>query len=316
MQELVDDLSTLTVEEINIKYGSYLKSASTAIRGIITAPKDKILAVADYAAIEARLVFWLANCLPGLKLYYDKIDPYKDMASIVFSTHYDKVDDDQRWVGKQIILGSGYGLGWRGFQNTCRNYGREIPDSLCQESINSYRDKYEEVVDLWDEIDRQSMLACRTGKITYAANGRIAFKTFRTKSGVTFLLMRLPSGRPLFYPDIKIVKTTTPWGARRKAISYKKMINGKWLRETTYGGKLTENAVQAIARDLMYYGGQNAQNYGYQMLFTVYDEIISINDESKSDIEEFCKLICELPDWAEGVPLEAEGKLLKRYQKL
>ena len=192
MQELVDDLHDLTVEEINRKYTSYLKAASSAIRGLITAPDDKILAVADYAAIEARLVFWLANCKIGLKMYHDGIDAYKAMAAVVFGVRYEDVTDDQRWVGKQIILGSGFGLGWKGFKNTCANYGRDIADEICQDSINGYREKFEEVPMLWDDLDRMSLKACRTGQITYAAGGRIAFKTMRTKSGVVFLLMRLP----------------------------------------------------------------------------------------------------------------------------
>ena len=160
------------------------------------------------------------------------------------------------------------------------------------------------------------MQACITGQITYAAHGRIAFKTMKTKSGITFLLMRLPSGRFMMYPDVKITTAVTPWGSKRKAISYKKTINGKWLRETTYGGKLTENAIQAIARDLMYYGAQQAKANDYNILFSVYDEIIAEVHKDKADITQFENLICELPEWGTGIPLEAEGKILSNYQKL
>jgi DNA polymerase len=128
--------------------------------------------------------------------------------------------------------------------------------------------------------------------------------------------MKLPSGRCLMYPDIKVTQATTPWGAKRKAISYRKQINGQWLRESTYGGKLTENAIQAIARDLMYYGAKQAEESGYEVLFSVYDEIIAEKRSDLADIKEFESLICKIPDWGKGIPLEAEGKLLNNYQKL
>ena len=316
MDTLVEDMRILPTEIIDEKYGSYLKAASTAIRGMITARPGKILAIADYASIEARLVFWLANCKTGLRKYYNGIDLYKDQATTIFHTSYDRVNDDQRWLGKQVILGAGFGLGWKGFIGSCARWGVEVSDDIAQKSIAAYREDYPEVVDMWDDLDRKSIMACKTGQITYACNGRIAFKTFKTKSGVKFLLMKLPSGRFLMYPHVKVIMATTPWGSRRVAISYKKFKDGRFVSETTYGGKLSENAIQAIARDLMYYGARNARDNDYDILFSVYDEIIAEVDESKADIKLFESLICKIPDWGLGIPLEAEGKLLKHYQKL
>lgn len=316
MDDLIYDLDTLTIDEINSKYGSYLKAASTAIRGIIKASDNNILCVADYASIEARLVFWLAHSITGLRKYHDGIDLYKDMSSTIFNVSYNHVTEDQRWLGKQVILGAGFGLGWKGFIGSCERYGVTVSEELAKQAIKSYREDYPEVVELWNDIDSKSYQACITGKATYAAKGRISFKTFKTKSGVLFLLMKLPSGRCLMYPDIKVTKATTPWGVKRKAISYRKQINGQWLRESTYGGKLTENAIQAIARDLMYYGAKQAGQSGYKVLFSVYDEIIAEIQEDLADIKDFESIICQLPDWGIGIPLEAEGKLLHNYQKL
>ena len=316
MDKLIDDMAQMSALEINEKYGSYLKAASTAIRGVITAPTGKTLVIADYASIEARMVFWLAHCMSGLKKYHKGIDLYIDMASFIYSTPMARVTDDQRWLGKQVILGAGYGLGWGGFIGACAQYGVEIDESTAQLAINAYRETYPEIVDLWNDMDRSAMKACTSGKIVFAAKGKIAFKTMKTRSGVTFLLMRLPSGRFISYPDIKIEMVTTPWGARRKAISYKKAKNNGWFRDTTYGGKLTENAVQGIARDIMYYGAKVASDYGYKMLFSVYDEIVALADKDKADIRHYEELICTLPAWATGAPIKAEGILAKHYQKL
>ena len=316
MDELVTDLQEFDPDQINEKYGSYLRAASTAIRGMITAPNGWTLAVSDYAAIEARIVFWLAGCRSGLQKYLDGIDIYKDVSTHIFNTPYKSVSQDQRWVGKQVILGAGFGLGPPGFVKSCARWGVEVSLDVAEHSIYAYRNEYPEVVDLWNHLDVASMRACRTGKVTSIPSGLISFKTHRTKSGIIMLQMKLPSGRCINYPDVKIQVVKTPWGAKKKAITYKKPKDGGFWRESTYGGKITENAVQAIARDIFYYGAQNAHDNGYDILFGVYDEIIGINKVQYADIDEFNELICVKPDWATGLPIEAEGKLLKHYQKI
>jgi DNA polymerase len=315
MEELVDEL-TGEVELVNQKYGSYLKAASTALRGIITATDGHSFAIADYAAIEARLVFWLSNSYTGLRKYHEGIDLYKDAASKIYKKPIDAITDSERWLGKQVILGAGFGLGAKGFVRSCANWGVDVPLLLAEEAINAYRESYPEVVDFWNSIESTAIRACKTGEVTYIPNGKIAFKTSRTKSGVNVLQMRLPSGRSITYPHVKIEQVTTPWGAKKMSITYKKVKDGGFFRESTYGGKFTENAIQGIARDLMYYGAKNAGNNGYDILFTVYDEIVGMAPNDYIDIEEFIKLITVLPDWAIGMPLEAEGKIVRRYQKI
>ncbi len=315
MDLLVKDMSSMDTKEITEKYGSYLKAASTAIRGMITAPKGAVLCVSDYAAIEARIVFWLAGCAKGLQMYKDGIDAYKMIATEIFNKPYSSIVDDERWVGKQVILGAGYGLGGQGFVNSCARWGVDVELELATNSINAYRETYPEVVDLWNSLENAALAALRTGKVVMAALGKIAFKSHKTKSGVIMLQMKLPSGRCINYPHAKIDIVKTPWGAKKKALTYKKVTNGGYYRESTYGGKLAENAVQAIARDIMYYGAQCASRK-YDILFSVYDEVISLVPEQIADIEEYNMMLCTTPAWASDLPLEAEGKILKHYQKL
>ena len=316
MDKLVSDLKKHNILYINAKYGSYLRAASTAIRGMITAPKGKMLCVSDYAAIEARIVFWLSGCSSGLQKYIDGVDIYIDVSTHIFNTLYESVSPEQRWVGKQVILGAGFGLGPPGFVKSCARWGVEVALEVAEHSIYAYRNEYPEVVSLWNHLDNASMKACRTGKVCSIPSGLISFKTHRTKSGIIMLQMKLPSGRCINYPDVKIQIVTTPWGAKKKAITYKKPKDNGFYRESTYGGKITENAVQAIARDIFYYGAINASKNGYDILFGVYDEVISLHDKDTADIEEFNKLICVKPDWARGLPLAAEGKIIKHYQKI
>lgn len=316
MEELVYDLVERSPDEVNAIYGSYLKAASTAIRGIITAPKGKILTVADYAAIEARLVFWVSNSFIGLRKYHNNEDLYIDAASGIYHRPKDSINSDQRWVGKQVILGAGFGLGPKGFVLSCARWGVEVPLKLAEEAISTYRDTYPEVVEFWNNLERAAIRACKTGEITYTPDGHISFKTYRTKSGVVMLLMKLPSGRFISYPDVRLETITTPWGAKKQGITYKKVTDGGFFRESTYGGKLTENAVQGIARDIMYHGGKCAKTRGYNILFGVYDELVGMHDEEHADIDEFSQLICTRPSWGETIPLSAEGKICRRYEKL
>lgn len=308
-----DTMDSLVNQLITTGHSEYVKAASTAIRGMITAPKGKILAVSDYAAIEARIVFWLSDCHQGTKVFAAGEDIYVDMGAHIYRILKNQVGEDERWLGKQAVLGCGYGLGAQGFVNSCLRWGVEIPLSLAEEAVRAYRDTYAQVVSYWSELEEAALTACRTGKMQTA--GRIKFKTIKTKSGIINLLMKLPSNRCITYPDVKIVMATTPWGARKKAISYKKASERGYFRETTYGGKIMENACQGIARDIMYYGGKNAAKAGYMTLFTVYDEIIAITDDP-GNIEKFNSLICQSEPWADGLPLKADGKLLRRYQKL
>ena len=317
MDELVQQLQVCTPSTIEDLYGSYLKTASTAIRGMITPLNpEETLVVADYAAIEARVVFWLADCKQGLKKYRDGVDLYKDMAAFIHLVGYYSVTDSQRWIGKQVILGAGFGLGAQGFVNSCARWGEIVDLELAQEAITTYRNTYPEVVELWNALDSGSIMACKTGKIITAAKGKIAFKTLKTKSGVTMLQMKIPSGRCITYPDVKLEMIETPWGTKRLAVTYCKAIDRGFKRESTYGGKLTENAVQAIARDVFYHGAKNAGENDYDILFGVYDEVVATAPKETADIKQFCDLICDTPDWASGLPIEADGKIMERYQKL
>ena len=316
MDVLVDDLKNLSVSQINEKYGSYLKAASTAIRGMIRAPEGMKLNVADYAGIEARLVFWSTDCKRGLKTYLSGKDPYIDISTVIFGVDYDNVTSDQRWVGKSCVLGAGFGLGWKGFQATCERYERSLSDDLCQNTIGAYRESYPEVVKAWDALETSAKLAIESKEITYALNGRCAFKLIKSKAGLTFLLMRKPSGSFMMYPSPKIEDGVTPWGAVKPMITYKKLKHNRvWIREYTYGGSIFENFIQSTARDIMYAGAMKASEDGFHILFSVYDEVIGLASEDRS-LADFEKALCFLPSWADGFPVETEGKQTMHYEKI
>lgn len=310
--DLVSDAVNMSIDEASEKYGSYMKLASSVIRMMVAAPEGKKLVQSDFSSIEARLVFWFADCNKGLQMYRDKIDAYIKMATTIYTKAYDDVTDGERFAGKQAILGCGFGLAWKGFQNTCLQYGVELPDELCKTVIDAYRGDFPEVVKLWNHVENAAMSAVRSpGSAFQIPNGKIKFMV-KGK----FLYMLLPSGSMMAYPFPKIEVVKTPWGSRKEAITYRCQSNGQWMRTSTYGGKLTENFIQSSCRDLLENAKQNCEDISIPVLFTVYDELIVEMEDDDLDIPKFEAALIDLPSWLTNFPMDVESKILTRYTKV
>jgi DNA polymerase len=147
--------------------------------------------------------------------------------------------------------------------------------------------------------------------------GKIAF---RSRGG--FLRMRLPSGRVLFYPNPRVEQRTDKYDREKTVVLYDGQDTkvgspgyGKWGPLNGYGGKWTENAVQALARDVMVQGMFNVEKAGYEVRFTVHDECVAEVPAGFGDVKAFEDLLCQLPTWADGLPLKAAGYRSVRYKK-
>lgn len=199
---------------------------------------------ADYSAIEARIVAWLAGQEDALEEYRQGVDRYKRMAAFVYGIPEEEVNKfPQRFVGKGLILGAGFGLGATKFRDSCKkppgNY--ELPVGLEYKAIKSWRKKHKKIVDFWDEIDSAAKAAVlHKGKV-FTAGKFISFRCITT-GGIEFLLMRLPSGRELAYPMPRIVpgkfEGTT-------AVSFYQNLKGVvWgHNKGIWGGVWTENCL-------------------------------------------------------------------------
>ncbi len=310
---------------------------------------------ADYSAIEARIVLWLAGQEDGLELFRQKKDPYVAMASKIFEVPVDDIDKDQRFVGKQSVLGCGYGMGPEKFRGTALQFGQDISQSLSEKAVKTFRAVNFKVVALWRSMEAAAKEAFNNpGKIV-EANDKVRFCATR-KPGFPALVMQLPSGHNLIYPHPKLVpvwfvfhagklhKFSNPKAAGVFQRKLAKLIEAKnrelpedkqkqipevredreitfigkrlskWQRIGTYGGSLVENAVQAIAGDLMTYGALEADRKGFKIFMLVHDQALA-EWEPGQDPDDFCRALCSLPDWAEGLPLEAEGGLVPFYKK-
>jgi len=307
---LVERLITMGRREIETHYPqSFMNLASSALRSMIKPKKGKKLYAADYNAIEVRVLFWLAGCTSGLDIYRNRGDIYVRMASSVYRIPENQVTKDQRWYGKTIILGAGFGLGGKGFVNTCANFGIKVDMEFADLAIKSYRSDYPEVVKLWNGIEKAAIGAV-------LLNVETEYRLVKFRKIGNFLYCKLPQGRLISYPFPKIEDVKTPWGEVKKQLTYRTMQNNFWCRTSTYGGKLVENIVQATARDFMANGVINLEANGYPVILMVHDEIISEVDDNFGSLEEFESLMCKDVAWGLDCPILAEGAILSRYQKL
>lgn len=296
-------------------YDDVMTLLSHALRGMIVPTPGRKLMVADYAAIEARVVLWLAGDEEALDVFRRKECIYMAMATEIYGRPItDKVKQaDERQMGKQAVLGLGYQMGAKKFRNTlAEKWNIFIEEEFAEAIVNAYRAKFWRVKRMWNAQEAAAIAAARTpgrsvkcGKVTWVA-------------GYGFLHCVLPSGRMLGYCDAKVVKKKTPWGEERDVLIYKGVdpYTKKWVWTDTYGGMLVENITQAIARDLMADAMLRCQQHGvYDVILSVHDELIAEADEGKGSVEEFEALMAQTESWAEGCPVAAEGWTGYRYRK-
>ena len=352
---------------IYVLYEDVIKVVSGALRGAIIPSDGKQFYVADYAAIEARVVLWLAGAKSALQVFEKGEDIYCDMASTIYGYQVCK-GMPERQFGKQAILGLGFGMGFVTFFLTCRSYGihfslkdaerivgraklheakaelfnkwydpdpkerahvkatlkrledvREDPKQVLHELVlmkyvvNTYRNKYQEIKDLWHEQESAAMTATVEG-----TRVQVGLVSWFVEDG--FLYCELPSGRRLAYRDPQVKMVSTSWGEKRKGLRYMGVTDSgtkKWGPVVTYGGKLVENITQAIARDVMANALLNLDRSGiYQPVMTIHDEIVCEAAKDKGNQAEFAKIMVQLPAWAKGFPCSVDTACLNRYQKL
>lgn len=298
-----------SLEDFELFYPDVMGTLSSCIRGMIISSSGCELYVGDFNAIEARVLFWLHGEKYGLKQYHEGTDIYVDMAKRIYNT--DTVPKSQRELGKRAVLGCGYGMGHVKFAATCVAQGQAIPDELAKRAVDTYRDTYTSVVAGWYAQESAAINTIKSKQDTLC--GRIRWHVDSRGT----LLCQLPSGRSLSYPRAFLEYTDTPWGERKLTLHYYAVDSKtkRWMIERTYGGKITENITQAIARDLLAAAMLRLEQKGYPVIFSVHDEIVCETFEGAKSEDEFEMLLCALPKWAEGCPVKAEVWAGKRYKK-
>lgn len=312
LYNLFDLIHIGVADNIRMLYEWPIDAMAQGMRGYIRARPGNKFVVVDFSAIEARVLVWLARQEDALAAYAKNTDMYKWFAVRLYSLQsQDDVTTPQRKFAKDLWLGCGYQLGVTGFVNNALKRGILVDEAEAKVGVRGYRDLNPMVVELWAEIEEaaiRSVTTCasRTNPVKFR---NLAFFV----EGIWFCIL-LPSGRCLWYPYPK-VEDTVRFNRRVKKLTYRSEIKGKWVREGTYGGKLVENIVQAIARDFMQYACFTAERNGYGVIGTVHDELITEVPEGFGSPHELEKLVCMKPKWATDAPIGAEAWEGTRYRK-
>lgn len=295
---------------------------ATLVRACIIPAPGKLLAVVDYSSIEARGLAWMVGDEDGLEAFRRGEDVYKIFAQKLFGlSSPSQVTDAQRQLGKVAELGGGYQMGVAKFESYGRGFGIDWETSPLspKEVIETWRDEhplvagertgelYQEHVlrsgGLWRRLQKNFDFVARMG-------GRYQVDRVWIERVGADLHVELPSGRHLVYPDVRIEVVRTKWGTDKEAPTYRHRGN----RVSTYGGKLTENIVQAICRDLLAEALVRLEREGVPVVLHVHDEVL-VEVDAAEDLAHVERLVAVRPHWANGFPIAAEGFVAKRYRK-
>lgn len=285
-------------------YGNTPDVLSQLIRTMLVPKEGCEFIVADFSAIEARVLAWETEEQWVLDSFENGEDLYCATASQMFHVPVVKhgVNGELRQKGKIATLACGYG-GSSGALISMGALQMGLKEEELPEIIDSWREANPKIVQYWWDVEKAAMTAYKTGERSEI--GKIAFEFW---SGT--LWMVLPSGRRLAY----LKPRTQPNRFGRMSLTYEGVgQNHKWSRQETYSGRLVENATQAIARDILAEAMARMEDYGLNIVAHVHDEVIIEAPIGKYTVDEVCKLMAVKPDWCEGLPLSAAGYLAPAY---
>jgi len=299
-------------EVISMFFDNVPDVLSQLIRTTFVAPKDKTFVVSDFSAIEARVIAWLANETWRLDVFNSHGKIYEASASMMFGIPMEEITKGSEWRQKGKV--AELALGYQGSVGAVKQIpgGEDLgTDAEIKEMVDRWRAKSPNIVKLWRATENAAKRAIKTGKVVRLPK----FKNLKFKYDGKFLTIELPSGRKLSYVKPRFGKNQ--FGG--ESIMYQGMnqTTKKWEWVDSYGGKFVENCVQAIARDILAVSMLRLDKEGFPIVMHVHDEAVAENDISTAE-ERLAEMeeIMSLPiDWAEGLPLAAEGYITPYYKK-
>lgn len=293
-------------EDLDLLYDSTPEVLSELIRTAFVPKPGCRFIVADFSAIEARVLAWFAGEQWRLDTFVEGGDIYCASASKMFGVPVIKhgVNGHLRQKGKIAELALGYG-GAVGALTSMGALDMGLQEEELQPLVSQWRNSNPHITKFWWDVDAAAIKAVK--ERTEVVLGNLCF-TYR--SGILFVT--LPSGRKLSY--IKPRMTQNRFG--RESLSYEGVGESKkWMRIETYGPKLVENIVQATARDLLALAMLRLRNRGLEIVMHIHDEAVLEVPDGVSGVEEICQIMSEQPDWAAGLPLRADGYECAFYKK-
>jgi DNA polymerase len=341
VEELIQAVRDDDYETVKMLHHEPMKSITGSIRSAIRAPKRKVLRVADLSAIETCTTAWVAGCERLLRVIRDGGDPYKDFGTDLYQKPYDEITKDERQNAKPAVLGCTYRLGGgelkEGKRTGLWGYAESMGVNQTKEEsarqVRVFREAYPEIPKLWYALEEAVKSAMRSKRKVRPwfkmPDGRRVDVPVEIEYVAPYLTIILPSTDPvtgehrrLYYhkPQIrKVVFQGRDGPYEKEVFSYMGTLQNSraWGRVFSHGGKITENIVQAIARDVLKEGLIAANEDGFDIRGHVHDEIITLaaaNDNTYT-VERLVACMSRQLTWAKGLPLGAAGYESPYYRK-
>lgn len=298
------------IDMLKFVFGNVPDALSQLIRTAFVAPGGKKLLVADFSAIEARVIAWLAGEQWRLDVFATHGKIYEASASQMFGIPLEEITKDLRSKGKVSELALGY-QGAKGALIQMGALDMGLTEEELPEIVTRWRNANRRIVDLWYALERAAVQVMETG-MPVGVRGIIMARESHHGNGLDFFTIQLPSGRKLYYVEPRLA----PNDFGKQALHYKgsDQKTGKWTTLSTYGGKLTENIVQAIARDCLAVSMVKVEQAGFETILHVHDEL-GIESENPEDLNRVLGIMGEPISWASGLSLKAAGFTTPFYMK-
>lgn len=299
------------IDGVKILYGNVPDTLSQLIRTAFIPSEGRKFVVADFSAIEARVIAWLAGEQWVNEVFAGHGKIYEATAAQMFGVPIERIvkgnpEYEYRAKGKVATLALGY-QGGPGALIRMHALENGLTEEELPEIVKRWRQANPRIRDLWYKVEQAAVAVMQTAQpqgvnsLIFALEGDLIY-------GQSFFTVRLPSGRKLYYAKPFLQDTEDPQGRVKPALHYYGVSqqSKKWVVDHTYGGKMVENIVQAIARDCLAVTLERIAAKGLQVVFHVHDEVI-IDAPMETTVEEICGLMAEPIPWAPGLVLKGAG---------
>lgn len=283
--------------------------------------EDKVLMVADYHGIENCILPWVAQEENTLQSIRQGECQYSRMAETIYDTPYSFIleahkqgKSEMRQTGKIAELGCGFGMGHNRLKDDAyQKWNVEFSLQMADKIVKAYRNKHKLIVRLWYKLKDIVVAAISYPGHKYKYN-LVSACVVTDRNGKPWLALTLPSGRVLYYKDPYLEQTSRGVAPGHRGLN---PTTKQWSRRRLIPGRIAENVVQGLAFDIMANGMKQIELHYPEasIIGTVHDECISEVPKELADLDRFIRLLCKKPDWAEGLPLTADGFITKRYKK-
>lgn len=323
-RQLVKDRN---IDGLRLMYGSINDTLSQLIRTAFVATPGNVLIDADFSAIEARVISWLAGQEWRLEVFRTHGKIYEASASQMFHVPIEKIKKGNpeyalRQRGKVAELALGYQGGVSAMRRMDTGHNLDdLSDDEVKGIVDRWRETNSMIRDLWNIVDSAAVTVITNGGAqTIRSETTDAVITLACEldviTGTRYMTILLPSGRKLYYPSPEI--GVNRWGNPSVSYMGQNQTTKRWERVETYGGKLVENIVQAIARDCLAIAIENLEAQGLHVVFHIHDEVVIdtpawANEDTM--LETVTKIMTKPIPWAQALPLNADGWVDKYFKK-